>query len=247
MSVDEANDDLCGVKPPFRAIACVPAFGRLPLLKHTIERLYKKNGVYKVICTGGIEERKTCEEAGAIWVQHENKPLGRKWNRAFQKAAEYNPDVCVFVGSSDWLSDNWIDELKPWTQDFDLVGLPGCYFTHINHEYRLVHWAGYEGRRENESIGIGRLISKRVLDKIDWCPFDDKIDNSLDFSMYNKVEAGKRKTVHTKDCFSLSISTDKWPNKHSFDQHWRNLIKSERIDKPIPFLMKNFPEAFQIF
>lgn len=247
--MSDANDDLGTYKRPFKVVACIPVNGRLPLLKHTIERLYKKNGVYKVICSGGDEEKDTCINAGAEFIIHPNHPLGRKWNAAFQAARKHNPDACLFVGSSDWLSDNWISSLSPFINEYDLVGLPGCYFADIGQEYRACYWPGYKGRREGESIGIGRMISRRILNLMNWQPFNDNIDNSLDFSMDEKVlkHAGKRIMVDAKEIFSLSISTNKWINKHKFDQHWNNILKSERIKQPIPFLMNNFPEIFNIF
>src|SRR5688572_7366782 len=110
----DANDDLATAKPPFRVAACLAVQGRLPLLRYTIKRLFEKNKVDRVICSGDQpEDRKLCESLGAIWVQARNNPLGNKWNKSFQEAAKYNPDACVFVGSSDWISDNWIPFMKP--------------------------------------------------------------------------------------------------------------------------------------
>lgn len=244
----EANDDMANVGKPFRVIACMPCHGRLPLLKHTIERLYKKNGVFKVICAGGTEEEETCLKAGADFILHPNKPLGRKWNAAFQAAEKYMPDACLFVGSSDFISDSWISVLSPYMNDFDLVGLPNCYFADIGSEIRAVHWPGYDNYRKGESIGIGRMISARVLSKINYAPFDPKLDSSLDYSMIGNVNKhGCCKTITADDICSLSISTNKWTNLHKFDQHWFGMLKSEKIKEPIPFLMKHFPEAFQIF
>lgn len=233
-------------------IAVIPVLGRLPLLHHTITRLIKKNGVSMVICVGQTaEEQATCEGAGAEFIAHRNHPLGRKWNAGFMHAKKYNPDACLFVGSSDWLSDNWISELSPHMNKYDLVGLPGCYFVDIAPDmaevYRLVYWPGYEGKRLGESIGIGRLISAKALDNIDWRPFDDHLDNSMDYSMYRKINDTKRHLVVTDKIFSMSISTNRWPNKHSFDQHWFGTLKSDRVKEPVPFLMNHFPEVFEVF
>jgi hypothetical protein len=242
-----ANDDL-GNSKGFFVIAVIPVHGRLPLLKHTIERLLKKNGVYKVVCVGeGKEEKQLCESLGAVWVAHQNKPLGAKWNAGFMKASEFYFDACLFVGSSDWISDNFLNEMEPHLKENDLVGTAGCNFLHLD-TLEACYWPGYVGRREGESIGIGRLISRRILHKIGYQPFDQMLDNSMDFSMVQKVSAagGKIKTVKIKS-ESVSISSDKWPNKHNFKHHYTGILPSKRLENAEKWVEINFPEAKSVF
>lgn len=248
----QVNDDLAA---PFRlpkVVAAIPAFGRLPLLKVTIERLYQKNGVFKVIVAGhepAVE--KLCAEIGAVFVKHANRPLGAKWNAAFQKAKDFDPDACLFVGSSDWLSDNWLTYACPYLEGADMLGKPDCYFLDISKtEMRAVHWPGYtRSDRAGESIGIGRLLSRRIMEAIDWKPFDDTKDNSMDSCMQSKVIAagGKIKLLKSDMIKSLSISTYAWLNKHQFNQHWSGVLPSEKIVNVNEFVGKHFPEASTIF
>jgi hypothetical protein len=244
-------DDLgtCCHKEEFKVVAVIPVKGRWPLLKHTIERLYKKNGVHKVVCVGDPEEKKFCESLGAEYVIHRNKPLGAKWNTGFVAAKKYSPHACLFVGSSDWLSDNWLSEMGPHIKQHDLVGTAGCFFLDIGDTFRLVEWPGYKGHREGESIGIGRLISKQVLDKLQWKPFDDHLDSSLDFSMIKRCNqvGGKSHLVVNSSIKSLSISTNQWGNKHKFEDHWSGELRSRKIFEVDQFIESNFPEAKQVF
>jgi len=240
----DLNDD-SGTANPFLVIACIPVHGRLPLLEQTIKRLYEKNGVYKVICVGdGAREHTLCKSLGAVWVSHQNKPLGAKWNAAFFRAKDYYHDACLFVGSSDWIGDNWIGEMRPHLKDNDLVGTAGCNFLHLGKEMKACYWPGYVGRREGESIGIGRLISKRILNRINHSPFDPKLDNSMDYSMIQRVEraGGKIATVEI-NAQSVSISTDLWPNKHNFLSHYNGILPSKRIENAENWAEINFPEA----
>jgi len=111
----DPNDDLAMAKRPFRVVAVIPVHERLELLPLTITRLYKKNGLDRVICVGdGRKEKAICMEAGAMWVTHQNKPLGAKWNYGYQAARELKPDAVVFVGSSDWICDDWIQIMRPY-------------------------------------------------------------------------------------------------------------------------------------
>lgn len=248
MDFTESNDDLAIAKPPYKVVACLAVHGRLPLLRYTIERLYKVNGCHKVICSGSdIMEKRLCQELGAVYVSAKNKPLARKWNKAFQKAREYKPDAVLFVGSSDWISWDWLHILRLYVEHHHFVGVPGCHFLDIGQTMRLVNWKGY-GEQRKESIGIGRLLSAKLMDALDWEPFDNRLDNSMDGSMKHRAESrGFKEYIYTGTGIkALSISTDRWPNKHKFEQHWSNELPSEKIADVEGFL-KDFPEAYQIF
>lgn len=256
----DIHDDLATAKPPYKVIACLAVHGRLPLLKHTIERLYKKNGCFKVICSGdNPDDKALCQSLGALWVHARNKPLGNKWNQAFFKAKEYSPDAVVFVGSSDWLSDDWFQIMRPYVEKYGFAGVPGCSLVDIGETLRGVHWAGYKGYRklrENESIGIGRMLSARLLDAIGWLPFDHILNNSLDWSMKNRsFDVGFTDfMVHNPKLIALSISTPKWSvihqNKHRFDHHYPGSeiyqIPSTEMDDVNVWCENNFPEVKQL-
>lgn len=249
MDYTDVNDDMAIAKPPYRVVACLAVHGRLPLLRHTIQRLYKVNGCYRVICAGSsVMEKRLCDELGAIYVPADNKPLARKWNKAFQKAREYKPNAVLFVGSSDWISWDWLHILRLYVEYHHFVGVQGCHFLDIGKTMRLVNWKGY-GEERKESIGIGRLLSAKLMDALNWQPFDNRLDNSMDSSMKKRVEAaGFKEYIYPgmTGIKAVSISTDQWPNKHKFEDHWTNKLPSEKIEDVDGFL-KDFPEAYQIF
>jgi len=253
MSYEEVHDDFAAMaKKPFKVVAAIAVHGRLPLLEHTITRLYKKNGCHKVICSGdGQEEKKLCESLGAVWVHARNKPLGNKWNQAFFKAKEFTPDAVVFVGSSDWLSDNWFEIMRPHVERHGFAGVPGCSLIDINETLRGCHWPGYKGyrkERESESIGIGRMLSSRLLNAIDYLPFDPVFDNSLDRSMKDKalLFGFTDFMVHDERLKALSISTPMWTNKHRFEMHWDGIIPSEKMPDVRAWSEDYFPEVIKL-
>lgn len=250
MQFNDSLDDLATAKKPYRVVAALPVFGRLPLLRQTITRLYKKNGCYRVICAGDEPEaKKICESLGAVWVNAANDPLGKKWNLAFLEAKKYYPDAVLYVGSSDWLSDNWLEVMQPYVEEHGITGVPGCHFGDIRKDgkIRIVYWPGYTGTRANESIGIGRMLSAKLLDLIDWKPFDPKKNNSMDSHMKMKcAEVGYRDYFVRENAIAMSISTDQWGNMHQFQDHWSGRLPSEKIADVDKFLT-HFPEAYQIF
>lgn len=242
----DAFDDLGMAKAPFRVVAVIPVNGRRPLLHYTIQRLYQKNGIHRVICVGHDNlDRNVCEKAGAIWVQHRNQPLGQKWNVGFIEASKLNPEACLFVGSSDWISDNWIPQLQPLMNEYDMVGTHGCHFIHSGNDgNKLCFWPGYTNGRVGESIGIGRLLSRKILEKLNYRPFDDRLNGSLDHSMQVRctLHAGKTHVTDNNLIKSVSISTDLWQNKHRFSDHWSNRLPSKKIENVDHWIQNNFPE-----
>ncbi len=208
-----------------RIIAVIPVHGRELLLKYTIRRLYNKNKLFKVICVGEkkTEKEVVLQEKG-IWVEYKNNPLGKKWNMGFKIAQIYNPDAVLFVGSSDWISSDWIDEAYTYIDEFGIIGKHEFTMADITKgELKTCHWLGYpkHTNRNKETIGIGRLVSRKLLDVIDFLPFDNNLNSSMDWSMYCKcIKNNFKVKILTNNSKFLSISCDLWINKHKFLYHY---------------------------
>lgn len=253
-----ANDDLgkqCGnCTCKYKTVAVIPCFGRFQLLEKTVERLYNVNGISKVVLIGHeYKTKQIADRTGSHYVDHANLPLGRKWNAGFLAAKSFNPDAVLFVGSSDWISKDWMQTALKYLPEYDMIGKLGCHLLDVNTEKgkRLVEWTGYgKGVRESEPIGIGRVISARVLNKINWKPFEDHKDNSMDWFMYERVlnQSGKIKIMN-EPVYSMAISTNLWHNKHMFEEHWKNKLPSKKYNAEDmrQFLETNFKEALTLF
>jgi hypothetical protein len=117
-------------------------------------------------------------------------------------------------------------------------------------QVRMCRWEGYSGARQDEPIGIGRLVSKRILDKMNWTPFDPDKNNSMDFMMYKKCLelGGKVKMVKDDTLIPLSISCDAWSNMHKFEDHWEDRVpsRSVRLDGT-EIAEQHFPEHKQFY
>jgi len=171
-------------KANMKIIAVIPVYGRHALLKHTITRLYKKNKVHHVICVGEREDRKVCENNGAEFIKHPNV-LGAKWNEGFKRAKRRNASHVLFVGSSDFICDDYLKVMLPLCPEHGMVGTKGFYMAHIEKSgtVRAGRWHGYT-KDLGEPIGIGRLITASILDKMKWSPFDPKKQSGMDWCMY---------------------------------------------------------------
>jgi hypothetical protein len=226
-----------------KTIAVIPVHGRIPLLKITIQRLFDRNGVDHIICVGSEEERAVCNNAGAEFFEFANKPLGKKWNYGFMMAKKYNPEFIIYVGSSDWLSDNWIPVLLPLAEKVDMIGKPDFNMLHIGSEMIVANWPGYPIARRHEPIGIGRILNSRWLDKIGWRPFEDELNKSMDWCMCRKLKADDTCMMfNSPEIQSLSVSCEAWSNMHTSDFN-DNVTPFQRPDL---WLEKWFPEAFKL-
>jgi len=230
-----------------KVIAVIPVHGRLPLLKLTIERLYLKNKIDHVICVGEKDNMETCIKAGAEFIKHPNKPIGKKINKGFLRAKQLQPDAVSFVGSSDWLSDNWFDLTVPFTEKYDIIGKRQFNMVHKDKYLTVAEWQGYHhgSGRERELIGIGRVCSASFLEKIKWMPVDDNLNNSLDYAMVRKLGQVRGTTFEysSEAIQSLSVSCNLWGNMHSFNSL---LIHSVINMDPEEWLRNWFPEIFSL-
>ena len=227
--------------------APIPAFGRFPLLRLTISRL-KRQSITPIVLGHEREANEIAKEFDCEFISIDNDPLGNKWNKGFQASKNYNADAVMFMGSSDWCSDGYIERCKENTKDFGMIGQLGCHFADVSDQIRLVHWKGYKhNMRHNEPIGIGRFLNREFLDAINWTPFNPTINSGLDWSMWIKAMKTNQK-IGILECDSsvqlLSISTNKWSNKHKFDDHWTGALKSERCD--VSLLDKEFNELKEL-
>jgi hypothetical protein len=223
--------------------APIPVFGRFPLVRLTISRL-KRQGVTPIVLGHEREAMDIAKQMNVEFISIDNDPLGNKWNKGFQASKNYNADAVIFMGSSDWCSDGYIQRCKEHSKDFGMIGQLGCHFADVSDEIRLVHWKGYKDQmRQNEPIGIGRFLNREFLEAINWTPFNAQLNSGLDWSMWLKAMKSNQE-IGILECDNsvqlLSISTNKWSNKHKFTDHWTGSLKSERSD--VSLLEKEFSE-----
>jgi hypothetical protein len=248
-----------------KIVAVMPVRGRMLLVPHTIKNLLKV--VDQVVCvTECKEERPICKDAGAIVTTLRGRTLGEKWNGGFLNAKQFDPDFYLYVGSSDWVSSNWTEELLPIAENHELTGVQDFYEMHLiyDHYYdklqrynknkvnasfkerKVGYWSGYYGERRGEPIGIGRILRRDFVKRIDYKPFDPMLTKNLDYSMYNKTEDVVSVKCDKIKC--LSLSTTLWGNKHVFETDMSNpgskIFKNKEANE---FLTKWFPEAYKLF
>lgn len=240
-----------------KSAAAIPVLGRLPLIEQGIKRFVEKNKIDHVVCVCSNEQdMEYCKAFEPLYpgkvevIFHPNEPLAQKWNAGWKHLMDnHDPDFYVFVGSSDWLSDNWLEMTIPFAEKFDAVGkLDMWLYDFGKTENRLCFWPGYVGERAGDSIGIGRILSRKIVRKMNGQPFHPSLNSGLDWSMtqHMKVYGVELHTIESKDIKSLSLSCYLWGQKHQFEQHWGNKLPSERLGHGTEFMNEYFPEYRQV-
>jgi len=143
-----------------------------------------------LLCCGseGEESKKIAEKNGFIYYEYPNTPLSQKQNFLYQKAKLFNPDACIKIDSDSILSVEFFyhyDYLI--NNDYDYGGISDIYF--LTKKY-LCYWAGYETDRVGEPTGVGRFMSKKLLDLLDWKPWGSlEINSRLDKNLTKNIQS----------------------------------------------------------
>lgn len=189
------NDVIDTTQHISKKIVCVTcAYKREELLNYVINHLSSLGELLKIIVVGSNNTEKEIVEKYELCEYHnyENLPLSNKWNKGVLEARKHNPDAILIMGSDDIVSKEYLNYGKYLlSKNYDFIGCRS-WFTLLKDGDTVIDNAlvGYRNnRRGNEPIGAGRIISKKILDKLDWnlYKFHTPINKSLDFNSYKKV------------------------------------------------------------
>jgi Tetratricopeptide repeat len=137
----------------------------------------------------GEASRSIAESVGACYVEVPNSPLGAKWNAAAEAARDLDVDGVVVCGSDDLLSEAYLRWCADGVREgFEYQGILDLYYMHLA-TGRVIHWPGYSKgtSRRGEPAGTGRCLSRVILDRLRFRPWDDALERLLDRSMTEKV------------------------------------------------------------
>jgi len=145
-----------------------------------------------VVGSEGTVSEALAKRVGAQYAEHENLPLGLKYQRGFDEARKSDPDGVVLLGSDNFVTDNiwtaWAEELDAGTE---YAGVIDAY-QYSTRRKTLYHWTGYTpwGGRYKQTMGSARLYARSLLDRMDWHLWDlPKSQGGPDKVAANMVEA----------------------------------------------------------
>jgi hypothetical protein len=206
--LDNNNNIINPIEYVQEDVVCLIAmWGRQELVQININLLQNQTKKCKILLVVSSEEDKkfAMKNKGVDWIYTENKPLGKKWQVGLAECKKYNPNAVLINGSDDLLSLNWVETCYHYIhQDkYDIVGKSNWYILDIIKKipYKLKYVDS------NILLGAGRMISRSILDEINWELFPIDQNRGLD-TYCNKVlnyHHAKRLICNLSKIFIISL------------------------------------------
>lgn len=251
----DANDDLAHPIKRFKLSIVTGMWQRHNVFKMFAEgvKVLQDNFKHRIdisCCVAGSEgslsEVLVLKYPNFHYVEMPNVPLGVKMDAALLLAKKLNPDYCLMVGSDDLIGIGLMNRyLSIMESRIDFACLLDCYFYDTVSRQGL-YWAGYrKPHNTGKAAGIGKLISRGLLDKINWNCFPPGFDKILDTGFERQLSKVQHTHVEInlkqENLFALDIKSevnmtkfDRWDNctfmngkdllYHNLPEHLANLI-----------------------
>lgn len=142
---------------------------------------------YPVIIVGDKDDNNgqvIAQYGNTIYLQAANKPLGKKFNTGLNYLKDKEFEYVFITGSDDIFQPELLDYYETLKGKFDYVGLLDFYF----HDFQATKYCpGFIHDRKGEPHGAGRMISRKILEQLDFKLWDDEINSGLDASMTKRI------------------------------------------------------------
>jgi len=99
----------------------------------------------------------------------------------------------MYLGSDDIVNNKFFEMVVSGAIGYDMYGVLDCYIYEVKSK-TLAYWPGYNNQRKGETLGMGRILSRNLLEKLKWQPWISQLDKGMDWSMMQKVKKFKIKS-----------------------------------------------------
>jgi hypothetical protein len=125
------------------------------------------------------------------YYNYSNQPLSNKFNFGCKMLREVDFDYVIILGSDD-IIDNNVFTLYDENMDksFDIIGMLDVYIFDPK-QLKAYYWGGYpkKHKRFGESVGMGRCLSKKIVENLNYELWEDGLNKSLDKSMMKRIQS----------------------------------------------------------
>ena len=136
----------------------------------------------------GRKSKKLVESYGFHYVEAPNMPLGKKANFGLLRCKDLKPDYVLFLGSDDLVSIKTFRYLlKRMKEGYDEICNMDLYLYDIA-SCTTIYSCGYTNKRKGEPMGVGRCLSRKILNKIKWDLWENIRNKGLDGSSWRGLE-----------------------------------------------------------
>lgn len=147
--------------------------GRHETVKYCLDKM---PFVDKVVIYSTKEDGKFLEGFNVMKGQFKNEPLCFKWNAGVMSLQDLDFDAVILLGSDDYIDESFLEFVKEKIKDFEMIAFKDLYFEQDG----LYYWSGYEGKREGEPAGAGKVYTKKFLERIKYNLFHEARERGLD-------------------------------------------------------------------
>jgi len=177
-----------------------------------IDRL-RKTGLFPIEAFAVISEESMiplCEKYDIDYCFYKNEPVGEKKNYGLSQAYKKEWDYLVEIGSDDLLKNEFLEELKE-VLPRDVVSISNLAFLNSEDgECRMY--------KSKTVFGCGRVLSRRVIDKIGTKLWADRLNRGLDnystFFIARYGFLGKRINTEYPLAIDIKSETNIWEFNH---------------------------------
>jgi hypothetical protein len=124
------------------------------------------------------------------YVEHPNKPLGRKWNAGVRSMQCADFTHVMILGSDDIPSTRFVKNAME-LGEYDISGCDGLWFWGMNPRRAGFGRFGYFPVPK-VLAGPGKVLSRRALECCDWAPWPENCNYGMDAKMMNYVRTGMK-------------------------------------------------------
>ena len=177
------------------------------------------------------------EAHGFEYIETPNSPLSNKMNAT--SLAAKGSDYVICMGSDDIIHPKLMEQYLVWMQQgYDFIGSTDYYFYDLENN-KALYWGGYiDKKRKGETVGAGRIFSKKLMNDCNWMLWADGVDSGLDSTSKVNIK-GKVKTFSLRSLGLFAVDLKSSTNITPF-KLWKNTrFIDERL---IRFLFKNIFE-----
>lgn len=210
------------------------------IFKENIKILQKKYNIdLLVVGSEGEVSKNLCKDF--YYVESENQPLSNKWNNGIKYAKQLEWDYLLILGSDDVVNDLqfYYDNIK---KGYNFIGALDCW-TYNTLNDSVYYFGGYKNYRAGESVGAGRLISRTIIEQMNYSLWDNGLKRSLDFSfekrlndipfVKKKLFIGKHEGIINLGIYTNENITKKWMFKPEDDERINKGVIFKYFDKKI--------------
>lgn len=164
----------------------------------------------------------------ASWNRERNYPLGMKANKRLKFVKGLTPDYVLFLGSDDFIDEDYLSYLVDMAEDgFNVIEPLDIYYYDTG--VKIASYSpGYVNHRKGEGLAVGRMIKASILDQLDWTLWNDTRMRGID--------------ADARDSLAMIIT-----KKHVFSVKEQGLMLCD-VKGPVnlsPYVLRDHHESIQ--